>query len=336
MKIIRIGYCYNNINDFPLKMDQPKDINAEWTSPEDIETLRLGFIEAGFEVVDIGNPKNLLNESNREKVDIVFSIAEMTGFRFRESIAGIICELFKIPYALSAPDVLMLALDKNITNLTLERKGVLLPEWALLQSISDLNKIALKNFPYILKPVAEGSSIGISSESIVYNKEEAEIRTEYLIKTYQQPVIIQKYLQTTEVTIGVIENNKITEALTPIIVNNSGLSDVEYKKNASALDSLTLLENSSLVKRIQDLAILIFRVIGCNDTARVDFKIDKEENIYFIEINPLTDYTPRKDFCKSAFASGYTYTQLLRTIIMNAWNRTNKMPIDSKRKLHLS
>lgn len=336
MKKIRIGYCYNNIKDFPFQSGKPDDYNAEWTSTEDIETLRDGFIEAGFEVIDIGNPNLLLNEEIRANVDIVFSIAEMTGFRFRESIAGIICELFEIPYALSSPDVLMIALDKHITNTLLEKKGVLIPEWVLLKSVSDLNQFSFKNPPYILKPVAEGSSIGISSESLVYTKEEARVRVEHLLENYEQPVIIQKYLETTEVTIGVIEDEEGVKALTPLKVNNSGLSDSEYKKSASVLNPFTVVENGKLVRRIQDLAVQIFNEIGCRDTARIDFKIDKKENIYFLEINPLTDYTPRKDFCKSSFASGYTYSELLRTIILNAWHRANKLMKGSQKKLHPS
>ena len=63
MKKLKVGYCYNNIIDFPRADRQPLDIAAEWTSSQDIETLRVGLESAGFEVIDIGNPQNLIKEN---------------------------------------------------------------------------------------------------------------------------------------------------------------------------------------------------------------------------------------------------------------------------------
>ena len=325
MKKLKVGYCYNNIIDFPRADRQPLDIAAEWTSSQDIETLRVGLESAGFEVIDIGNPQNLIKENVRTKVDIVFSIAEMTGFRYRESIASMLCELYNIPYVLSPPDVLLVALDKHITNLLLQNKGINIPIWHILKSISDFDRIIFDKSAYILKPVAEGSSIGISKDSIVSTKDGAIRRAEYLLKAYKQPVLLQEYIYAKEVTIGVIEVDNRIKALTPVIVNNSGLSDAEYKKKSKESEPIFFLENENLIKKVQTLAEFIFEEIGCKDTARIDFKIDDEENIYFIELNPLTDYTPRKDFCKSAFASGFNYDSLLKTIILNAWKRSHKI-----------
>lgn len=324
MKKLRIGYCYNLIDNFPLEPGQPEDINAEWTSTEDVETLRNGLSSAGFEVIDVGNPENLLMASIREQIDIVFSIAEMTGFRYRESIAPVLCEMFKIPYALSTPDVLTIALDKHLSNLVVRNINVLTPGWSLIKAISELENFDFIKPAYILKPVAEGSSIGISNESIVHSKQEAIERIGYLLKVYKQPVLLQEFLNVTEVTIGVIESENKIQALSPLIVSNKGISDVQYKRNSAITDKCIFINNESLVKKVQDTAVLIYAEFGCRDTARIDFKIDANENIYFIEINPLTDYTPRKDFCKSAFASGLGYEQLLQIIIGNAWKRSRK------------
>lgn len=332
MKNLRIGFCYNDIIDFPIESHHPFDISAEWTTRVDIDTIKNGLVSAGFDVIDIGNPQNLLNENLRKQVDLVFSIAEMTGYRYRESIAGVLCELFKKPYVLSKPDVLIIALDKHLTNLTLREIGINIPEWHLIQCLEDFEEIRLKDNPYILKPVAEGSSIGISNDSIVANKDAALNRASYLLKNYNQPVLMQDFIHGKEVTIAVIEDSGVVKALTPILVNNGGMSDVEFKKRASSLQPYCVLEDAQLVLQIQDTAIKIFNTLGCNDTARIDFRVDPNGNIYFIEINPLTDYTPRKDFCKSALASGYSYIELLRTIILNAWNRATKYQTDSERK----
>jgi len=324
MKKLRIGYCYNLIDNFPFEVGQPEDINAEWTSAEDLETLRNGLCSAGFDVIDVGDPENLLIASIRGQIDIVFSIAEMTGFRYRESIAPVLCEIFKIPYALSTPDVLTIALDKHISNLLVKSINILTPEWRLIKTISDFDNFDFNKPAYILKPVAEGSSIGISKESIVHSKQEAFGRIEYLLNVYKQPVLLQEFLNITEVTIGVIEAENKIKALSPLVVSNKGIFDVQYKRKSAITDKCIFIENDGLVKKVQDIAVLIYAEFGCRDTARIDFKVDANENIYFIEINPLTDYTPRKDFCKSAFASGLGYEQLLQTIIFNAWKRSQK------------
>jgi D-alanine-D-alanine ligase len=136
--------------------------------------------------------------------------------------------------------------------------------------------------------------------------------------------LLQEFLNVTEVTIGVIETGNKIQALAPLVVSNKGISDVQYKRKSAITDKCIFIENNNLVKKVQNIAELIFAEFGCRDTARIDFRIDANENIYFIEINPLTDYTPRKDFCKSAFACGLGYEQLLQTIIFNAWNRSQK------------
>lgn len=322
MNKLRIGYCYNLIDNFTFEKNQPEDSNAEWTSNEDVLTLRNGMLNAGFDVIDVGNPERLIDMNVRSQIDIVFSIAEMTGYRFRESIAPVLCELFKIPYVLSAPDVLTVALDKHLSNLLVRNINILTPDWTLIKTMADFDQVTFDKPAYILKPVAEGSSIGISKESVVRTREHAVSRADYLLKMYKEPVLLQEYLEFTEVTIGVIEIDGKPHALTPLVVVNAGISDVQYKRTSAITDKSIFIENEGLVKKVKNIAVRIFEEFGCRDTARIDFKVDTAENIYFIEINPLTDYTPRKDFCKSAFASGLDYEELLKKIILNAWRRS--------------
>jgi D-alanine-D-alanine ligase len=326
---LRIGYCYNLIKDFQKKVHQPKDIDAEWTTEYDVKTLHQGLVDAGFDVVDIGNPINLLEKKNINNVDIVFSIAEMDGYRYREAIASTLCELMGIPYVLSKPDVMTIALDKNICNLLVKQLGILVPDWFLVKKEKDLKKIDLSDFPYIVKPVAEGSSIGIDNDSIVYDENQAFNKAKYLLDQYNQPVLIQKFITGKEITIGVIENKSKIIALKPIEISDKisgkySVNGVENKKQSSENEPFKLLKDVDLEAKIQCRAIAIFEYIGCRDTARIDFRVDELGNLFFIEINPLTDYTPRRDFCKSAFAFGLNYTTLLQTIILNAWENGKK------------
>jgi D-alanine-D-alanine ligase len=322
MKKIRVGLCFNLIQDFPKSADDAEDIDAEWTDEKDVETIYHGLVEAGFDVVRIGDPINLIRKRAKDELDVVFSIAEMQGFRYRESIAPAICDLLKIPYTFSPPDVMVLALDKHVSNLMVKYIKIPVPEWFVVRDISDMEALDLRHFPDIIKPVAEGSSIGISNQSIIYTKGQAVSKGRETLLLYKQPVMVQRFVQGREITIGVIEDNQEITALEPILVmdNLAGetkVNDVHSKKRAKESPP-SKIEDKQVVQKIKDYAQQIFKEFSCRSTARIDFRQDKNGVIYFMEINPLTDYTPRKDFCKSALAAGYSYPEILNTIVLNA------------------
>jgi D-alanine-D-alanine ligase len=71
-----------------------------------------------------------------------------------------------------------------------------------------------------------------------------------------------------------------------------------------------------MVDELCRLTAAVFRVTGSRDVARVDFRIDEDNNPYILEVNPLPGLNPKySDLCIEAFAAGWSYEKLINTIV---------------------
>ncbi len=321
----KIGLFYNLRRDYPKQEMHPIDIDGDWDVPETIQEIIIGLQDSGFEVLDWGDPKLLLNDSVRRSTDVVFSICEMQGYRFRESLVPCVCELLALPYVFSPPDTLMISLDKNLCNMLIRQAGCNVPDWYIAKSGIEAERLCLDDYPYIVKPSCEGSGIGITEHAVVYDELQLTSQVDFVTKTYSQPALIQKFLRGREFTIGVIEDCGRVIPLEPLELcelhkssnftyNYSIKEDADQKVVFKPLKS-----EPELYSQICKLATQSFEVIGCRDAARVDIRLSDGNIPFFLEINPLPHLHPRiGDFCRSAKASGYNYESLLAAIVKNA------------------
>lgn len=326
---LRVGLCYNFRRDFPRQADHPEDIDADWDVPETVDRVLSGLGEAGYEAIDLGDPLRVVDADVRCSIDLVFSICEMQGYRFREGLVPSLCQLLSVPYVMSPPDTLMISLDKNLCNLVVRQAGAPVPDWWLGGSSAiPLDVKQFDSFPYIVKPSAEGSGMGISSASVVSDRHELEMRVESVVSRYRQPALIQTFLPGREFTIGLIERGDALVPLEPLeIVPVKPVSVFIYggyaKENADAVVRFVPLKGEpALADKLRDIAQMAFTAIGCRDAARVDLRLSEDGTPHFVEINPLPHLHPQiGDFCRSALASGYTYAGLLRALVDNSARR---------------
>jgi len=298
LKKITVGLFYNLRDDFERKDGEPVDILADFDIPTTINLIKSGLQSSCISVADLHDPILLLDKKIQDQIDIVFSICEMKGYRFRESIVPSLCELIKKPYVFSPPDTLLLSLDKNLCNFVVRQSGCQVPEWVTITDVRQLDAYQLPSKPWIVKPSAEGSGMGLSDDSVMFQFDDLTQKIQYLVNLYQQPVIVQEYLPGREFTVGVVESKG---TLIP----------------TKAMENEPQLENE-----IIKIAKKSFRSIRCRDIARVDIRLDRNDNPHFLEINPLPHLHPEiGDVCRSAKASGFEYRTLLNTILENAIDR---------------
>ena len=325
--MITLGLFYNLRDDFEGLNNAPSDADADWDILETITLLKDGLRSSGFDVIDIGNPVLLANSKVIEQFDLVFSICEMTGYRYREALVPSFCEMFGIPYVFSPPASMLISLDKNLCNLIVRQAGCDVPDWHLVRDISELNSTQLMDYPYIVKPSAEGSGMGISESAIVHTFDELQAKAKQTLKEYQQPIIVQKFISGREFTIGVVESSDGLLAMKPIEISplQANLENFTYgyqtKEQADKLVEFIPV-NGEMETQLKALAIDTFNAIECRDAARIDIRLSPTGTPYFLEINPLPHLHPKiGDFCRSAQASEISYTDLLSMIVHNAANR---------------
>ena len=136
---MRIGLSYDLKAAMPVEQDDPDDALEEYDHPETVDIIAAALESKGHSVVRLGGGSEFLDNIRREKVDIVFNIAEGRGnYRSREAQVPAILEMLDIPYTGSDPQCLAICLDKPVTKKLVAAAGIITPEWLVIASKEEL------------------------------------------------------------------------------------------------------------------------------------------------------------------------------------------------------
>jgi D-alanine-D-alanine ligase len=327
---MRIGLVYNLRTDHPGLETGPVDVFADWDVAEPMAELREGLGRIGHEVVDVGDPQRLLEGDLG--LDLVFNVAEMTGYRYREALVPSLLELLGIPYTFAAPDGMVLTLDKNVSNLLVRQAGGEVADWTIARGADD---VLLDGFlgahpgaRFLVKPVAEGSSMGITKDAVCDTPEAVRRLVRASVETYAQPALVQLFLAGRELTCAVVEVDGRPQPLGPIEIESaterSELFDFDRKEalGDEVVRCLPLDPGDPLYGPAQEISVLAFAATGCRDVARVDLRCaEGSEGLSFLEINALPGLDPL-----SAEAMTDDYDALLEAIVASAMRRATALP----------
>ena len=329
---MRIGLSYD-LKTSVNKHTGVDDALEEYDSPETIDVITNAFQEKGHSVIKLGGGPQLLENIRREQVDIVFNIAEGRGnYRSREAQVPSILEMLDIPYTGSDPECLSITLDKPLTKQLVAAEGIATPEWIVVSTKDELDRVDWGgfSFPAIVKPAFEGSSKGIRLTSIVNNIQEAGEETGRILGDYNQPVMIEEFIDGDEITVGVIGNSppKLVGMMRilPKKKEKHFVYSVEVKRdyvNLVEYESPVILPQD-LLKKIESDSLQVFKILGCRDFSRIDFRVNSEGIPYFLEINPLPGLGTYSDLIIMAIKMGWTHGDVIRAVLDAAVERYRK------------
>lgn len=188
-----------------MLLQEPLDRTAEFDSVQTIETLRAAIAVHGHEVLLIEADEDAYQRLRTSEIDLVFNIAEGARGEDREAQVPAMLEMLGIPYTGSGPLALALCLHKGKAKEILSRRGIPTPSFHVLSSSDELERVCLA-FPLIVKLLHEGSSMGLSYDSVVEAPGELAARIDYLIRIYAQPVIVEQFIDGQEFTVPVLGN----------------------------------------------------------------------------------------------------------------------------------
>jgi len=193
-------------------------------------------------------------------------------------------ELAGIPYTGSGVLGSALGMDKLRAKQACIAAGIPTPDWRIVTTVEEARTAAQDlGFPVIVKPVHEGSSIGVSKAM------ENEVVDAFENAQKFGLVIMEKFIAGREVTAAVVGS----EALPLVSMSTPRLF---YDYQAKYHDDTTVYECPSPIAdelriEIQSLALRAFTAIGASGWGRVDFILDSEQRPYFIELNTLPGMT---------------------------------------------
>jgi D-alanine-D-alanine ligase len=188
-----------------MLVQEPLDRTAELDCPQTIETLRAAIAVKGYEVVLIEADEQAYDRLRTSGVDFVFNIAEGMRGEDREAQIPAMLEMLGIPYTGSGPLTLALCLHKGKTKEILSWHGIPTPAFQVMSQPHEPLANTL-HFPLIVKLLHEGSSMGLSYASVVDTPQALAARIAYLIDTYDQPVLVEQFIDGREFTVPVLGN----------------------------------------------------------------------------------------------------------------------------------
>lgn len=327
-----IGLTYDLRSEY-LKMGFSEEETAEFDKEDTIEAIENTLHQLGYQTERIGHLKQLVGKlAAGHRWDLVFNICEGMYGIGREAQVPALLDGFNIPYVFSNPLVLALTLDKGLTKRVIRDAGLPTPDFAVVYKITDIETVHL-NFPLFVKPLGEGTGKGINSHSIVNNFTELSNTCQALLKTFEQPVLVETFLSGREFTVGITGTGDLaaTTGTMEILQRENaekGLYSYSNKENYQSLIDYTALEEEPLKSQCENLALKSYKLLQCEDGGRVDMRMDDTGMLHFLEINPLAGLHPvHSDLPILSRLNGVSYTELMKRIMDSATKkliRSNK------------
>ncbi len=325
---LKVGFTFNVKRVAPDPAGE-LDEEAEYDSPKTIQAIREAIASYGHEVVDLEATSDLPLQLASTPVDVVFNIAEGFKGRSRESQVPALLELLDIPYTGSDPAALSVSLDKALAKRMVRTHGILTPQYLVMHTGKERLPRDMPPYPLIVKPVAEGTSKGVSRRSIVADEAELREVVREIVGKYAQPALVEQYLAGREFTLGLLGERR-PRVLPPMEIVFLDASDptpvYSFELKQDWNDKIRYEVPARLTPREQErlerAARECFAALGCRDVARLDFRMDALGRVYFIEANPLPGLAPGwSDLVLIAQAAGIEYRALIGEILSFAIRR---------------
>jgi len=322
---MRVGITYDLRAEY-LSQGFAEEETAEFDSIETIDAIDVALCRLGHETDRIGNIRSLTKRlAIGERWDLVFNIAEgMYGFG-REAQVPALLDAFSVPYTFSDPLVLALALHKGMTKRLVATLGIATPGFAIVRGDSDLEAVTLP-WPVIAKPIAGGTSAGISRASRARSKDELASVCGKLIEQFRQPVLVETFLSGQEFTAGLVGTGPKARVLGVMEILLHGNAELDVYSYANKRDYLTRvsyrLADQEMAQRAADMALRVWNGLGCRDAGRLDLRCDGAGNLNFLEINPLAGLHPvDSDLVILCRLLGISHHSLIEMIMTSAQER---------------
>lgn len=325
MNIVLVYNEYENLDE-SVKLLNPH--GAEQMR-ETVWAVSMGLEAKGHQVTKVEATNMLLEtiEALEVKPDVIFNLsAGITNKRSQANIVGML-EMLDIPIVGSGLSTHVFGLHKEITKIILRDAGIRTAKSQLFTTGAEEIREDFE-FPVIVKPEHEGSSVGVTESSKVLHRENLREIVREKIETYNQVVLVEEFLPGREFTVGVLGNGDL-EVL-PIkeyIYEEGGVDFLTVKAKADDVISFQLPAEitDELEEEIVDMAKKTFKALRCQQFARIDFRLDRNGQPNVIELNTLPglqkDYS---DFPIIAEAGGYSYEALLDKLVTLALKPRNK------------
>lgn len=341
---MKIAVTYN------LENEKYDFVSADYDTPETIENIKKALESRGHKVFLVEADENAYDKFKKLKnqIDLVFNYSLGIYGPCRQAHIPAALEMLKIPYTGCDAAAIALCQNKAHTKEILINYGVKTANFQVVSPTDNLDnynifKIILEKlrYPIIVKCLHEDSSIGLEGNCVVFDEKSLKERILYVHKNFNQPALIEEYLNGREFTVGALGNLPTLQFLPPLEIVPSpkikkgpwiwnkgpkfiGEDIKQIKKLAGQYNLFYVCPIPNLSDELENKMKLVlekvYKIIPARDFIRVDFRVVNKEP-YLLEVNNCCHLAKNGTLIYEAEAAGLNYNQLINKITDSAIKR---------------
>jgi len=263
--------------------------------------------QAGVDAVGIDAAENLLGQLQSGGIDRVFNVLHGRGGEDGQ-LQGLL-EFMNLPYTGSGVLASALSMDKVMTKLLWQRLGLPTPEFHMLGAYTPWEEVIAAMGTVVVKPVREGSSIGMSVVSSAAELQEAF----QMASSFDSEVMAEQYISGSEFSVSILGNSAL-----PAIELRTTHRFYDYDAKYLANDTQYLCPaplDAETASELGQLSLEAFVALGCTGWGRVDLMRDKQGRFWLLEVNTVPGMTDHSLVPMAARANGMDFTALLLAVL---------------------
>ena len=249
-----------------------------------------------------------------DRPGMVFNMAYGIQGQNRYTHVPAMLEMLGIPYVGSGPETHAVVQDKVMTKIVLQKNNIPTPGFWVFSTVDDHYDDL--TFPVIVKPKMESTSMGMQ---VVDNWKDLREAVAEQMEKFSQDILVEQFIPGREFAVGLLGNGSQVEIL-PIV-------EIDLEGDPNRIQTITEKKNMPLGKicpakltkehedEIKKICLQSFRKLSLNDFARVDIRMDKDGNVYILELNSMASLGVTGSFFHAAKTAGYTYDTLVNKIL---------------------
>jgi len=217
MEKIKIGLLNKKRGNFRIQEKFVGTDNVIDETHKEVAHHKQALIDAGYEICTISWGESFIKDLEDSRVDLIFNVSSIEE--------ATILEKLEIPFVGSDTAIIAIALDKSLSKTIWKSKGLQTSPFHVAKSVEDCSVFKDNppfNYPLFIKPIAGRGSAGIDDSSIIKNYKQLIKGVEERLYKIKQPVLIEKFLQGTEISLGLIGNKKDIRVLPPLEISFYG------------------------------------------------------------------------------------------------------------------
>jgi len=315
--VVLIADVVDNHNNIDMRNNDLECISKSY-----FNNLFSGLTKVAKNITHYTSPMDFMDNIYKHKNDIVLSVWSGKLSRNRKSLIPSICEAYNISYVGADPYVSCICQDKTLSKYVANKFNIKSANGILITDKCHEKDLTTLKLPLVVKPNFEGGSIGISKDNVVFSYKDASSLCNKLINYFKQSILIEEYIDGTELCVTIAGKNGIIDVLEAdaIILNTN---DEQYPmfgyeaKKSKVIGYRHEPATHLLTNKMKDDFIKLFNSLEKIDVLRIDGKIHNNCFI-LLEITSDPNYDITASIAYDFKLAGYDYESMLKKILSYA------------------